>query len=120
MLISRSVHIHQVLELSGFDLSKDFAISLPVFNVEQMEKAIKLYGKGVSEFHAMKESLTMVTLKNSSEWSPSFSHEKGTVPIFKKSGRINISSQRYMEMMETFQPDFFTTLADGKVLLFNL
>lgn len=107
----------QVLELSGFDLTKDFGVCLPVFNVEQMEKPVKLLNKTLSEFVGLKECLTFVSLKNSAEFCPSGNHEKGTVPIFKKAGRVNISSERYMNMMETFQPDFYTTLADGDTFL---
>lgn len=42
-------------------------------------------------------------------------HEKGAVPIVKRSGRVNITPQRYMDMIETFQPDFYTNLADGEL-----
>lgn len=105
--------LFKVLEISGFDLSKDTAVALPVSNCEQMEKPIKLMGKGIAEFHALKECLTFVTLKNSSEFSPTGFHEKGSVSILRKAGRITITAERYMNMMETFQPDFFTSIADG-------
>lgn len=78
-----------------------------------MEKAIKLFKKPLSEFVGLQECLTFVTLKNSSEFTPSGSHIKGSVPIFKKSGKMNITAKRYMDLIEVFQPDFFTTLADG-------
>lgn len=94
-------------------MSKDFAVSLPVHNVEQMEKPVKLFGKGIAEFHALKDCLTFMTLHNSSEFIPSRPHEKGAVAVYKRGGRVNITPQRYMEMMETFQPDFYTTIADA-------
>ncbi|CRK93937.1 CLUMA_CG007464, isoform A [Clunio marinus] len=103
----------EVLELSGFELSKDFAISLPVSNVEQMEKPLEISGKGISDFWALKESLTFCSLKNGSIFSPSASQDKDSVPIYRKSERLNITPQRYMKMMEVFKPDFYTTLADG-------
>lgn len=79
-----------------------------------MEKPIKLFeGKTLSEFVGLKNCLTFVTLKNSSEFTPSGANEKGSVPIVKNTGRINITSDRYMNMIELFKPDFFTTLADG-------
>lgn len=103
----------EVLEISGFDLHNNFAVSLPVHNVEQMEQPIKLLGKSIADFHALDPCLTFVTLQNSSEFLPSRPHEHGVVAIYKRSGRVNISPKRYMEMMETFQPDFYTTIADA-------
>lgn len=70
-------------------------------------------GRTLSEFVGLKNCLTFVTLKNSSEFTPSGANEKGSVPIMKRTGRINITSERYMNMIEVFKPDFFTTLADG-------
>lgn len=107
----------EVLELSGFDLSNDFGVLLPVSSVEQMEKPLKLYQKGISEFIGLKECLTMVTLKNSSEISISGHHERGSIPIFRKSGRINITPKRFMSIIEASNPDFYTSLADNDTYL---
>lgn len=46
---------------------------------------------------------------------PISSHEKGAVPLVKRSGRVNVTPHRYMDMIETFQPDFYTNLADGEL-----
>lgn len=100
------------MEISGFDLS-DFAVSLPIQNVEQMEKPVKLSGKSIAEFHALKECLTFVTLQNSSEFLQSRPHDKGSVAVYKRSGKVSITPNRYMEMMETFKPDFYSSIADA-------
>ena len=85
-----------------------------MFNVEQMEAPMRIFNKcPLSQFVGLKECLTFITLKNSSEFTPSGQHEKGSVPIFKKSGKMNFTAKRYMELIELFQPDFYTTLADG-------
>lgn len=79
-----------------------------------MENPMRMFeNKTLSQFVGLQECLTLVTLKNSSELTPSGYHEKESVPIFKKSGKILITPQRYMDLIELFQPDFFTTLADG-------
>lgn len=78
-----------------------------------MEKPVATFKKSLSQFVGLPEALAFISLKNTSEFSPSGSHEKGSVPIFKRSGRINITAERYMNMMETFKPDLFTSLADG-------
>lgn len=104
------------MELSGFDNPADFGICLPLTNVEQMEKPVALSKKPISEFVGLKEFLTFVSLKNSNVTSPTGLHEKGSIPIFKASGKSLINSERFMEIMETFQADGFTSLADGERL----
>lgn len=101
----------EVLELSGFDLS-NFAICLPIQNVEQMEKPVSAFKKGISKFVGLEECLTFISVRDSSEFA-SGNNDRGSVPIFKKAGKVNITAERYMNMMETFKPDFFCTLADG-------
>jgi hypothetical protein len=70
--------LQQVLELSGIDHTKDFALALPVINVEQMEKPVELSQKTIAEFIGLKFGLTFMLLKNPSCFSPSGSHEKGS------------------------------------------
>lgn len=106
----------QVLELSGIDIGSQ-GVSLPILNVEQMETAVGAFKKSLSHFVGLPEALTCITLKNSSEYCPSGSHTKGSVPIFKRSGKINITTDRYMNLIETFQPDFFSCLSDGDTFL---
>lgn len=92
---------------------KQVAISMPMVEVEQMEKPMTLFKQPLAHFIGLKECLTFVTLKNSSDFTQTSSHEKGSVPIFKKSGRINITAERYMSMIELFKPEGYTSLADG-------
>lgn len=79
-----------------------------------MENPIKLSQKPLADFYAMNECLTFVTIKNSSEFIPTRPQEKGCVAVYKSSGRVNVTAERYMNMMEVFKPDFFTVLADGE------
>ena len=103
-----------MLELSGLHQHEEIGVSLALTYIEQMEKPVGLTKNTISEFVGLKEFLTFVTMKNSSELSPSGSHEKGLIPIFLKSGKINISPERFVNMMEAFQPDIYTSLADGE------
>lgn len=57
-----------------------------------------------------------MTLKSPSKFCPSpISHEKDGIGIFDKSGKINVTPKYYMNMMKTFQPDFFTVLNDDDI-----
>lgn len=105
----------EVLALCGFNLSSDFGILLPMTHIEQMEKPLSIFKNGISEFSGLKECLTMITLKNSSEFAVTGHHEKGSVPIFKRSGKLNITSERYMNIINVANSDIFTSLADADV-----
>jgi queuine tRNA-ribosyltransferase subunit QTRTD1 len=78
-----------------------------------MANALKLYKKGISEFIGLKDCLTFVTIKNSSEQTISGHHEKGSLPIYKKSGKMFVTPEDYMTFVKVSMPDFFVTLADG-------
>lgn len=101
----------EVLEISEF--SDNLAILISLDSSIQMTNALKLYKKGISEFIGLKECLTFVTIKNPVELTISGHHEKGSLPIFKKSGKINVTSEDYMTFIKEAMPDCFVTLADG-------
>ncbi|XP_070507388.1 queuine tRNA-ribosyltransferase accessory subunit 2 [Chironomus tepperi] len=100
----------EVLEISGF---QNIAVLLSFDSSVQMTNALKLYKKGISEFIGLKECLTFVTIKNPSEQTISGHHEKGSLPVYKKSGKINVTPEDYMTFVKRAIPDFFVTLADG-------
>jgi len=100
----------EVLDLAGF---QNIAVLLSFDNSVQMTNALKLYKKGISEFIGLKECLTFVTIKNTSEQTISGHHEKGSLPVYKKSGKMFVTSEDYMTFVKASMPDFFVTLADG-------
>lgn len=105
----------EVLELANFDLASDFGVLLPVSSIEQMEKPLKLFQKGISEFIGLKDCFTMITLKNPSENSITGHHEKGSISIMRRSGRLNIKPERYMSIIEVSKADAYTSIADSDV-----
>ncbi|CAG9799320.1 unnamed protein product [Chironomus riparius] len=100
----------EVLEISGF---QNIAVLLSFDCSVQMTNALKLYKKGISEFIGLKECLTFVTIKNPCYPCLTGHHEKGSLPVYKKSGKINVTSEDYMTFIKESMPDFFVTLADG-------
>ena len=100
----------EVLEISGF---QNIALLLSFDSTVQMTNALKLYKNGISEFIGLKEQLTFVTIKSPSEQTLSGHHEKGSLPIYKKSGKINVTSEDYMNFVKVAMPDLYVSLADG-------
>lgn len=78
-----------------------------------MEEAVKEYKKGIASFSGLGNFLSFLTLKDPSEPSPSGYHEKDVVPVFTRAGKMNVTSDRYMDVVEAFQPDFYHNLCDG-------
>lgn len=103
----------EVLELTNFDLLNDFGVLLPFSNIDQIEKSLKLYQKGIAEFIGLKECLTLITLKNTSEKSITGHHERGSIPIFRRAGRLNVKPEKYMSIIEASKVDAYTSLADS-------
>lgn len=78
-----------------------------------MEEAVKEYKKGIGSFAGLNNFLSFFTLKDPSETAPSGFHEKESVPIFTRAGKVNTTAERYMDVVEAFQPDFYHNLCDG-------
>ncbi|KAG5677276.1 hypothetical protein PVAND_007046 [Polypedilum vanderplanki] len=102
----------EVLELN-FCLKSDFGVALPISKTEQMEEPLQLSKKGISEFIGLSECLTFLTFQNTSELTRTGHHEKGSIPVFRTAGKINLNTQRYMNIVEVSKPDFYLSLADS-------
>lgn len=89
------------------------AIEICFSNTENMKEAVKEYKKGIASFSGLSNFLSFLTLKDPSETSPSGFHERDSVPVFTRVGKLNITSDRYMDVVEAFKPDFYHNLCDG-------
>lgn len=78
-----------------------------------MEEALKVFGKGIAEFAGFVNYPTLVNLKDTLEPSKSGFHDKGSISLFNKRGRINVTPERFMNLMEVIRPTFYHTLCDG-------
>ncbi|XP_055526998.1 queuine tRNA-ribosyltransferase accessory subunit 2 [Wyeomyia smithii] len=103
-------------------LSKDvlsFVTSAPnlmqysLTNTEHMAEAMSAAEQGIARFVAQQESVSLLTLKDPAEFCQPAFHEKDLVPIYGRSGRINLTAERFVELAEIYQPDIYVPLFDG-------
>ena len=59
------------------------------------------------------DSLICVTINNTADIGGNYNHEKDTLPIQTRTGRIQMSPEEFMTTIEAFQPDIFHALCDG-------
>lgn len=79
-----------------------------------MVKSLCTHRHGVVSFASLdSNSLSVATVKNTGERSPSGHHERDTLSLFTKSGRKTISADEYMNLIDAHRPDIFHTLCDG-------
>lgn len=78
-----------------------------------MEEAVRACGEGISGFVAQKESLSLLVLRDPAEPCQPGYHEKDVVPVFGRSGRKNLTTESYMNLVEAFRPDVYVPLFDG-------
>lgn len=77
-----------------------------------MEESLKEFRNGITKFAGLDGMVSFVTLKDPGTSNPSF-HSKTDISIMSKSGKASVTAQKYMDLMECFQPDIFHTLCDG-------
>lgn len=104
-----------MFNLSFPDVNQVLEINLS--NTHHFEEAVKQSKLSISEFSGMPEFLSFVILKDPSQLCPSGFHEKDMVPFFSKSGKVTITAEKYMDIIEVFRPDFYTILSDSDTSL---
>ncbi|XP_053686944.1 queuine tRNA-ribosyltransferase accessory subunit 2 [Sabethes cyaneus] len=82
-------------------------------STEHMAEAMGATKQGIAQFVAQSECVSLLTLKDPAELCQPGFHEKDFVPIYGRSGRINLTTEKFIKLMEIFQPDIYVPLFDG-------
>lgn len=79
-----------------------------------MKNAVNFSKKNIAAYAGLADdNLICMSVKNSAEICTTGHHEKGSLPIFTRTGRKNITPEEYMDIVEACQPDMFHALCDG-------
>lgn len=108
---------HEVLKLVT---KQPQILQIPVVSMQNYEDAIQLYEGRLSTFIGSKNSLSYVTLHDPSESMKQGHHSKGKVPVFTKRGKVLYDTEKYMNMVEKFQPDMYVLLSDSDTNIASL
>ncbi|XP_015436631.1 PREDICTED: queuine tRNA-ribosyltransferase subunit QTRTD1 homolog [Dufourea novaeangliae] len=87
------------------------SVSLPSTLI--MTEAMKEANISFSNFVSMQEHINMLTIHDPADLTPSGHQMLDTIPVWPRSGRIQMSANKYMDLVETFKPDCYVALCDG-------
>lgn len=102
------------LSREAFDLltSENQGVQVSIETSSSLEEALQLFQKGITAFSGLDHTLCLVTLKDSGVTTASH-YSRNSVSISSRAGKVSITPEKYMNLIETFKPDFFHTLCDG-------
>lgn len=92
--------------------SEKHGIQVSVETTSALVEAVNLYQKGIAAFSGLEHTFSLVTLKDTGATTQSH-YSRDSVSILSRAGKVSITSENYMKIIETFKPDFFHTLCDG-------
>ena len=87
------------------------SISLP--STFSMVQAMKDVNSNFANFVGMKEYINFLTVSDPAYLTPSGFQELDTISTWTRNGRRRVSANKYMDIVETFKPDFYVALCDG-------
>ncbi|XP_037879320.1 LOW QUALITY PROTEIN: queuine tRNA-ribosyltransferase accessory subunit 2 [Glossina fuscipes] len=67
----------------------------------------------LSTYIGFKDYLTFLTIRDPCEITPSRLNDKDMVPLFTRRGKIALTAQKYMDLVEIFKPDIYQSLNDA-------
>ncbi|GJQ71151.1 hypothetical protein Trydic_g1052 [Trypoxylus dichotomus] len=88
-------------------------IQIPVVSTYQFHDAMEGYPGSISEFVGMKSCISCVTVQDPGDLTQPGHHYKDYMPLWTRSGKILLNSEKYMDIIETFKPDMYYLLSDG-------
>lgn len=86
-------------------------ITLP--STIQCFEGAKAHRKGIGEFVGLKEMLTYCSVQDSALHTPVGYNSKEQISVWSNTGRVPVNADKYMDIIETFQPDFYQALSNG-------
>ncbi|PNF39844.1 Queuine tRNA-ribosyltransferase accessory subunit 2 [Cryptotermes secundus] len=89
------------------------ALHIPISTVAHCHEAVVAFGKGIADFIGLKEYLTFCSIHDPAAVTPHGFNERDTVSIWSRTGRKQLDPDKYMDMIEAFQPDMYQSLCDG-------
>uniref|UniRef100_A0A336M3I6 Queuine tRNA-ribosyltransferase accessory subunit 2 n=1 Tax=Culicoides sonorensis TaxID=179676 RepID=A0A336M3I6_CULSO len=101
----------EVLELSNFDIN--LPIQIPLTSTFHMHEALKVLKQPITSFSALPERPSFIVFNDPAEETRTGHNDKESMALFTRNGKVPITCEKYMEIVETFQPDFFHVLCDG-------
>ncbi|XP_076170159.1 queuine tRNA-ribosyltransferase accessory subunit 2 [Ptiloglossa arizonensis] len=93
--------------------SNPHLLSVPLASTMLMFESIKDTNINLANFVGMKEYINFLTIHDPAHITPSGFQRLDSVSIWVKNMRHVLTANKYMDIVETFKPDFYVALCDG-------
>ncbi|XP_015182893.1 PREDICTED: queuine tRNA-ribosyltransferase subunit QTRTD1 homolog [Polistes dominula] len=87
------------------------SISLP--STLKMEECIKKLNVSFAEFVSMKEYINFLSIQDPTETTPLGFQQADSISVWSREGRSIFTADKYMDLVESFEPDLYVALCDG-------
>ncbi|KAF6200684.1 hypothetical protein GE061_005128 [Apolygus lucorum] len=101
---------HEVLQLITTD---NQAVQQTLPSTFLIHEAVKEFKKGLPKFVGLPEYMTYLSVQDPALKTPQGFNTKNDVSVWTHSGRVSLDADRYMDMVEAFQPDMYEALSNG-------
>ncbi|XP_047367913.1 queuine tRNA-ribosyltransferase accessory subunit 2 isoform X2 [Vespa velutina] len=89
------------------------SISLP--STLKMEDSMKELNISFAEFVSMKEYINFLSIQDPTEVTPLGFQQADSISVWSRTGKVLFTADKYMDLVETFEPDLYVALCDGNM-----
>lgn len=104
---------HLTQDVLHLVVDKEVPVCFPAQHFCDLTKTLQKFKKGVTHFSALKSHSACVTVQDATKMTPSGYNEKKGISVWTYGGRQIIAAERYMELVEAMQPDWYEALNDA-------
>lgn len=104
---------HLTYEVLQMVTKEQHILHIPISTVAQCYEAVSALKKGIADFIGLKEYLTFNSIHDPAVVTPHGFSEMDTISIWPRNGRKQLDPDKYMDIIEAFQPDIYQVLCDG-------
>ncbi|GFG40511.1 hypothetical protein Cfor_07575 [Coptotermes formosanus] len=104
---------HLTYEVLQMVSKEQHLLHIPISTVAQCYEAVSAFKKGIADFIGLKEYLTFNSIHDPAVVTPHGFSEMDTISIWPRNGRKQLDADKYMDIIEAFQPDMYQVLCDG-------
>ncbi|XP_022907879.1 queuine tRNA-ribosyltransferase accessory subunit 2 [Onthophagus taurus] len=88
-------------------------LQIPIASTYQYQEILSEQNENISQFVGLKDCVSCVTVQDPGDLTQPGHHYKDHVPVWTRHGKILVNAGKYMDIIESFQPDMYYTLSDG-------
>ncbi|XP_043248264.1 queuine tRNA-ribosyltransferase accessory subunit 2 isoform X1 [Colletes gigas] len=93
--------------------SNQHMLSVSLASTISIVESVKDTNTNLANFICMKEYINFLTIHDTAQPTPSGFQKLDSISLWARNGRQVLTADKYMDIIETFKPDFYVALCDG-------